>query len=103
VPTHEAAFQVLRSTEIEANDFLHYPLLRLAEEIFVRFSARNRQEELHFGLLRVAVSTYSETGFREALANALIHRDYTRRGVERTGRGIKPHIHRATPFRTSRP
>jgi ATP-dependent DNA helicase RecG len=81
VPTHEAAFQVLRGTDVEVNDFLHYPVLRLAEEIFTRFAARNSQEELHFGLLRVAVSTYSEAGFREALANALIHRDYTRRGA----------------------
>jgi len=81
VPTHEAAFQVLRGTEVEVNDFLYYPLLRLADELFARFTARNRQEELHLGLLRVAVSTYSETAFREALANALIHRDYTRRGA----------------------
>ncbi len=33
------------------------------------------------GLFRIAVSTYSETAFREALANALIHRDYTRPGA----------------------
>lgn len=81
VPTHEAAFQVLRGLEVEVNDFLPYPLLRLAEEMFSRFQARNRAEELQFGLLRVTVSTYSETAFREALANALIHRDYTRRGA----------------------
>jgi ATP-dependent DNA helicase RecG len=49
--------------------------------MFSRFQARNREEELQFGLLRVAVSTYSETAFREALANAFIHRDYTRRGA----------------------
>jgi ATP-dependent DNA helicase RecG len=81
VPTHEAAFQVLHGTEVTVNDFLHYPLLRLAEEIFTRFTARNQQEELAWGLLRVAVSTYSDAGFREALANALIHRDYTKRGA----------------------
>jgi ATP-dependent DNA helicase RecG len=81
VPTHEAAFQVLRGLEVEVNDFLSYPLLRLAEEMFSRFQARNSSEELQFGLLRVGVSTYSETAFREALANALIHRDYTRRGA----------------------
>lgn len=81
LPTHEAAFQVLRGLDIEVNDFLPYPLLRLAEEMFARFQARNREEEIQFGLLRVAVSTYSETAFREALANALIHRDYTRRGA----------------------
>jgi ATP-dependent DNA helicase RecG len=81
LPTHEAAFQVLRGLEVEANDFFRLPLLRLAEELFARFRARNREEELDFGLLRVAVSAYSQTAFREALANALIHRDYTRRGA----------------------
>lgn len=81
LPTHEAAFQVLRGLEVEVNEFLPYPLFRLAEDLFGRFQARNREEEIQFGLLRVAVSTYSETAFREALANALIHRDYTRRGA----------------------
>ncbi len=81
LPTHEAAFQVLRGLEVEVNDFLPYPLLRLAEEMFTRFQARNREEELQFGMFRVAISTYSQTAFREALANALIHRDYTQRGA----------------------
>ncbi len=81
LPTHEAAFQVLRGVEVEVNDFLPYPLLRLAEEMFTRFQARNAEEELQLGLFRVAISTYSATAFREALANALIHRDYTRRGA----------------------
>jgi len=81
LPTHEAAFQVLRGLEVEVNDFLSYPLLRLAEDMLARFRARNSEEELQSGLFRVAVSAYSETAFREALANALIHRDYTRRGA----------------------
>lgn len=81
LPTHEAAFQVLRGLEVEVNEFLRLPLLRLAEELFARFRARNREEELDFGLVRVAVSAYSQTAFREALANALVHRDYTRRGA----------------------
>lgn len=81
LPTHEAAFQVLRGEGVEVNDFLPYPLLRLAEEMFSRFRTRNREEEMQSGLFRLAVSTYSETAFREALANALIHRDYTRAGA----------------------
>lgn len=72
---------MLRGLEVEVSDFLPYPLLRLAEEMFARFQARNAEEELQSGLFRVAISTYSETAFREALANALIHRDYTRRGA----------------------
>lgn len=81
IPTHEAAFQVLRGLEVEVNDFFTKPLFRLAEEMFGRFRARNREEEFQFGLLRIGVPTYSETAFREALANALTHRDYTRRGA----------------------
>lgn len=81
VPTHEAAFQVLRNLEVEVNDFLPFPLFRLAEEMFERFSVRNSQQEIQAGLFRLAVPTYSETAFREALANALTHRDYTRRGA----------------------
>ena len=81
LPSHEAAFQVMRGLEVEVNDFLLFPLLRLAEEMLARFRARNTEAEADFGLLRVAVSAYSETAFREALANALVHRDYTRRGA----------------------
>jgi ATP-dependent DNA helicase RecG len=81
LPSHEAAFQVLRGLDVEVNDFLPYPLLRLAEEMLNRFRARNSEEDADFGLLRVAVSAYSETAFREALANALVHREYTRRGA----------------------
>ncbi|MDV6013857.1 AAA family ATPase [Haloechinothrix sp. LS1_15] len=81
VPTHEAAFQVLRGLEVEVNDFFHFPLFRLAEEMYSRFTARNREEEIQTGLFRVAVPAYSATAFREVLANALTHRDYTRRGA----------------------
>jgi len=81
VPTHEAAFQVLRGLAVEVSDFFTYPLFRMAEEMFNRFKVRNREEEVQFGLFRVAIPMYSETAFREALVNALTHRDYTRRGA----------------------
>lgn len=81
VPTHEAAFQVLRGLQVEVNEFFVEPLFRLAETIFSRFEARNREQELQWGLLRVPLPDYSQTAFREALANALTHRDYTRRGA----------------------
>jgi len=81
LPTHEAAFQVLRDQSIEVNDFFRWPLLRLMEEFEQRFAARNREQELLVGMLRVAVPDYPLAAFREALANALIHRDYTRLGA----------------------
>ena len=81
LPTHEAAFQVLRGQKVEVNDFFRWPLLRVMEECEQRFSARNREQEVLVGMLRVAVPDYPPAAFREALANALIHRDYTRLGA----------------------
>ena len=81
VPTHEVAFQVLRGLDIEVNDFFRWPLLRTMEEIETRIRARNSEKEVMVGLLRVGVPDYPERALREALANALIHRDYLRQGA----------------------
>ncbi len=81
LPTHEVAFQVLRGTRVEANEFFRWPLLRVMEEILIRFRTRNREEEVTFGMLRIGVPHYSERAFREGVANALVHRDYTRLGA----------------------
>jgi ATP-dependent DNA helicase RecG len=40
-----------------------------------------REQELLVGLLRVGVPDYPPAAFREGVANALIHRDYTRLGA----------------------
>jgi ATP-dependent DNA helicase RecG len=81
LPTHEVAFQILVGTQVEVNDFFRWPLLRLMEELLTRFRARNWEEEVQVGLLRIGVPDYPERAFREGLANALIHRDYTRLGA----------------------
>ncbi len=81
MPGHEVAFQVLRGLDVEVNDFFRWPLLRVMEECEARIRARNREQELMVGLLRVGVPDYPERALREALANALIHRDYQRLGA----------------------
>lgn len=81
IPTHEVAFQVLSGTAVLVNDFFCWLLLRVMEECLTRFQARNQEQELMVGLLRVGVPDYPERAFREGLANALIHRDYTRLGA----------------------
>ena len=81
VPSHEVAFQVLRGLDVEVNDFFRWPLVRVMEECEARLRARNREQELMVGLLRVGVPDYPERALREALANALIHRDYHRLGA----------------------
>ncbi len=81
LPTHEVAFQVLADRKVEVNDFFRWPLLRVVDELLVRFRARNREEEVLVGMLRVGVPDYPPAAFREGVANALIHRDYTRLGA----------------------
>lgn len=80
-PSCDVAFQVLRGLDVEVNDFFRWPLLRVMEEVETRIRARNREQEVMVGLLRVGVPDYSERALREALANALIHRDYQRLGA----------------------
>ncbi len=81
LPTHETAFQVLQGMDVKVNAFFHWPLIRVMDEIESRFRARNQEAELMVGMLRVGVPDYPERAFREATANSLIHRDYTRLGA----------------------
>jgi len=83
LPVHEVAFQVLSGLEVRVNDFFRWPLLRVMDELLTRFRAHNREEELLVGMLRVGVPDYPPAAFREGVANALIHRDYTRLGAGR--------------------
>lgn len=83
-PTHEAAIQVfdrIDGLSTGTNVFLRWPLLRLVEEFLARFRELNPTREVRFDLVRMRVPVYSEAAFREALANALIHRDYTAPGA----------------------
>jgi ATP-dependent DNA helicase RecG len=81
LPTHEIAFQVLDGTQVRVNTFYRTPLVRVYEQIEQQFDARNDERELMAGLFRVPVPAYDRSAFREAVANALIHRDYTRLGA----------------------
>ncbi|EIV93803.1 ATP-binding protein [Frankia sp. QA3] len=76
LPWHEAAMQIMRADTAVVNDFFHWPLFRLAEELLARFRARNTQQVIRFELLRVHVPAFSEQAFRELITNALTHRDY---------------------------
>lgn len=77
IPTHEAAFQVLEAGgEVRMNDAFRKPLIELADLIEQRFKAQNREREVLVGMLRMAIPDYSFPAFREAVLNALFHRDY---------------------------
>ena len=82
IPTHEVFFQVLDAQgDVKVNDVMRWPLLRVLEEVESRFAARNEEQEITVGLFRLPVPDYAPDGFREAVNNAVLHRDYTRMGA----------------------
>ena len=81
VPVHEVAFQRLDDTEVRVNDFYRWPLVRVFERVEEQFTAHLDETEIQVGLYRVPVPRVEQRAFREALINALTHRDYTRLGA----------------------
>ncbi len=81
LPAHEVALQVLEGQEVRLNEFYRGPLLRVFERIMEGFAVRSEERELTVGLFRVGVPAYDPRAFREAVNNALTHRDYTRLGA----------------------
>ncbi|WP_367025376.1 ATP-binding protein [Methylococcus sp. ANG] len=83
VATHELAFQVLEREAVRFNEFRRFPLLKALDWLETNFRPYNPEEELQVGLFRVPVPMVDMAAFREAVANALIHRDYHRLGAVR--------------------
>ena len=81
VPTHEFAFQVMAQQSVKFNEFRRYPLLKAVDWLETNFRPYNPEEELQVGLFRVPVPMVDMGAYREAVANALIHRDYHRLGA----------------------
>jgi ATP-dependent DNA helicase RecG len=81
LPPHEVAFQVMEGTDVRVNEFRRMPLLKTFEWVEQQFAARLVEHEIQLGLFRVPVPNYDPRAFREALVNALIHREYTRLGA----------------------
>lgn len=81
LPTHEVAFQVLEGEDVRLNEFFRTPLLRLFERLEDLFAARVSEREVQVGLFRVPIPAIDPRAWREAVINALTHRDYTRLGA----------------------
>lgn len=81
VPNHEVRFQVLERTKLQTNDILRSPLFKAAEQIQERLDVRNVEDEMHWGMLRISLPRLPARAAREAVANALVHRDYTALGA----------------------
>ena len=72
---------MLEGTKVRVNDFYRAPLLKTFDRIQEQFESRVTEEEVQMGLFRVPVPTFDKRSFREALVNALAHRDYSRLGA----------------------
>ena len=80
VPSHEAAFQVLKAGKVKVNEFRRKPLLEIFEEFRMLFGAQYSEDEMEIGLFRKGIPNFDKTAFREAFVNALVHRDYNMLG-----------------------
>lgn len=83
VPSHEVVVQVLEGTDVRFNKTSRAPLLRSFEELLAWYEGQRREQEVEAGLFRVRVPNIAPRAFREAVVNALSHRDYTRLGPVR--------------------
>ena len=81
VPTHELAFQVLARETVSFNEFRRFPLLKALDWLETNFRPYNPEREVQIGLFRVPVPKVDMGAFREAIANALVHRDYHQLGA----------------------
>ena len=81
LPAYEVAFQVLDGTDVKVNEFFRKPMLETFEAVELLFKARVEEEEIQVGLFRVPVPNYDRRAFREAVVNALVHRDFNRLGA----------------------
>lgn len=80
VPAAEFLFQDLREGPSATSERFTGPLFQVAE-LFDRFlEVRNSTTELMAGLVRVDLDLIPESTRREAIANALVHRDYSELG-----------------------
>lgn len=80
VPTAEALFHETRRGRLTASESLRQPLFKTAEKLHDLVAARNSEEELIAGMLRIAVPRIADQTIRESIANALVHRDYAELG-----------------------
>lgn len=80
MPTAESAYQMLRGTEVTANESFYLPLLSAIEQMIEFVNVRNPEQELEVGMFRISIPEFDKRAVREAIVNAFVHRDYTRLG-----------------------
>ena len=83
VPTHEVLFQVLDGTSVKVNEGSRAALIEIVEWLDFLSRGVNTEQEFNEGLFRIGIARVEVDALREAINNALVHRDYARRGPVR--------------------
>lgn len=83
VPTHEVLFQVMDGTRVKVNEGSRAALIEIVEWLDLLSRGVNTEQEFNEGLFRIGVARVEVDALREAINNALVHRDYARRGPVR--------------------
>ncbi len=84
IPTAEVQFQVRTEDDsLTRNVAERLPLFAAFEWLVERVDAVNDETEVMVGLMRVGLRRIPDEVAREAVANALVHRDYTEMGSVR--------------------
>jgi ATP-dependent DNA helicase RecG len=80
-PQHEAIYLYQsKETEIKKRENLKLPLLAILEKLTEFIEVRNLTRTLKVGLFHIDIPSYPEETFREAILNALCHRNYLEPG-----------------------
>lgn len=83
VPTHEVLFQVLDGASVKVNEGSRAALIEIVEWLDLLSRGVNTEQEFNEGLFRIGIARVDVDALREAINNALVHRDYARRGPVR--------------------
>ncbi len=83
VPTHEVLFQVMDGLRVKVNEGSRAALIEIVEWLDLLSRGVNTEQEFNEGLFRIGIARVDVDALREAINNALVHRDYARRGPVR--------------------
>lgn len=83
VPTHEVLFQVMDGMRVKVNEGSRAALIEIVEWLDLLSRGINTEQEFNEGLFRIGIARVDVDALREAINNALVHRDYARRGPVR--------------------
>lgn len=83
VPTHEVLFQVMDGTRVKVNEGSRAALIEIVEWLDLLARGVNTEQEFNDGLFRIGIARVEVDALREAINNALVHRDYARPGPVR--------------------